>query len=279
MQRTYTREMAKAVPGLLHGLGDATIDSLVNAAGLLADAWEILIPAAPVANTTYTVTVNGYAASFTTDAAPTQAELESGLFSAMRTSVEFTTAAEAVLDAPAHKINITARFVNTPLTVTASPGTLTVNHTSPTPPELGNIPFGRFVGRKPNYEVKQASLVNAITDQVLGITVSTHAVTQIETPFASTYNSPMMTEVGYKPLDVMNVMLRCSELTGIYTVVVPTEEIALTDTPYISVAPGTEGMVTKSATGTISIGDIAKFQRPSSVELGVNLVLLSFNQK
>lgn len=277
MQRTYESYLAKAVPGLLHGLGDAKIDKFCNSGGLITDTWEVTIPTSVTPNTTYEVKVDGISASYKTSSSSTAAELESSLFMAMRTSPLFTSKAEAVLDSVNHKIIITGRLVNTAIAVTTSPTALTATHTTTSLQSLSLIPFGRFVGRKPGYLYNQASLITQASDEVVGITMSTHAVTQVEQHIPNTYAYGASMAVGYKPLDVMNVVSRTSELTGVYTECVE-DDIQLTDQVYVSFASGNEGKATKSPTQSIPMSSFAKFERPSQVELGINLVLISFNK-
>lgn len=278
MQRTYKEYLDRAIPGLLHGLGNATIEKFCNSGGLQADKWEIAIPASPTANTLYSVTVDGVKVQFQTDTDPTQAELESNLFVAMRTNGLFTSKTEAELNGQNHKIILSSRFFNVPLTVNTSPVTLAATHSTTTPPPLSIIPFGRAVARKPGYLYDQAALATASSDEILGITVSTHAMERVEQSYqATTSVYSVSAQIGYKPLDVMNVVIRTSDLTGIYVETVE-DNIQLTDRPYVSIALGHEGKITKSSSGTIPIYDLAKFQRPGSVELGKNVALLSFNQ-
>lgn len=276
MQRTYNQYDPRAIPGLLHGLGDAKIEKFCNSTGIESDTWEIAIPATPTSSTEYQVTADGITIKFTTGSNATQAELESGLFAAMRTNAVFTTKAEALLNSPQHTISVIARIPNTAISVTANPSTLTVTHVSNTLLPLITIPFGRIVGRKPNYLYDQASLVTELTDSVIGVTLSTHAVAQMERYIPTNATYGLKTDVGYKPLDVMNVVMRTSELTGIYVETIE-NDITLFDRPYVSITPGHEGKVTKSPSGTIPIHSFAKFERPSQTELGYNLILLSIS--
>lgn len=57
--------------------------TVVNSLGLATDVWTIAVPGSVDNSTAYSVTVDGVAASYTSDASATQAELGAGLVAAI----------------------------------------------------------------------------------------------------------------------------------------------------------------------------------------------------
>jgi hypothetical protein len=84
---------------------DRVVDG-VNSGGQANDTWTIAIPASPDNSTEYTVTINGIACSYTTDASATTAELGAGLVAAINA-------------APGARGAYVPSFASTTLTLTA----------------------------------------------------------------------------------------------------------------------------------------------------------------
>lgn len=84
-------DVRRAIPaGYIGDLSEMTPNdrqvSVVNSSGQVAQVTTIAIPASPDNSTAYAVTVNGIAATYTTDGSATQAELGAGLQSAINVS-------------------------------------------------------------------------------------------------------------------------------------------------------------------------------------------------
>ena len=133
-----------------------------------------------------------------------------------------------------------------------------------------NVPFGRFVGRAAADASDHARLVSLPTDIVLGISWA------IKDQERDGIGSLAKTE--YRANDTMDICDRTEGCDGIWVEAVD-ETIAINDIPYVSLAAGQEGKVTKTTTGNISIAAMASFQSDlKTLTSGKKIILVSFNK-
>jgi hypothetical protein len=266
MQRNYDFYYPEAAPGIFSGMGNSRIVPFINSVGVVNDTYTIVVPATPTSNTTYTVTVNGIAVSFTTDASATNSELEEGIFALMRSNPEFAANVDATLNAGTNTITIFARQHSTPLTVVAPQ--FTVARVTTTLPKANYVPFGRFVATKSTYPECAAALPTATSDKIVGVSLSNHG----------TEKQGIADDAiaGYPGMSTMNIVDRINDRKGVWVECVE-GDLTANDVPYVSVAAGNEGKITKVTSGTISLASVAALKSGSKVLNGKNLVLVSFN--
>lgn len=260
MQRIYRTKSAVAVAGMLSGYGTpARTRSLTNAADYTHELWTLGIPAAPTANTAYTVTVAGTTATANTGADTTQAQLETLLLSALRQSDAIYSKTTIRLNSAAHTITVENKTGGEAIAVSVTGADLTATKTvaavSPRP-----IQFGRFVGRKAGDTPGTVRLITSLADSPKGVAMATHASEKVGIgPNAVVYHHPN---------DVLDVVEDTLANEGIWVECVETSGLTEDDTVYISVATGHEGKATKSNSGTLAAGAGVKFR--SGVELDPN---------
>ena len=133
------------------------------------------------------------------------------------------------------------------------------------------IPFGRFVGRKSTYardpreNVSVATLIDATTGyEILGVTVQSHATQKVGN-FAAAKD-------GYGFGTVMNVLKNIGTYKGIWVETVDAD-LVIGDTPYIAVAAGNEGKITKASSGNLAAGSNIKIISASEAVFGKYIAL------
>ena len=271
MRTNYNLYYDRAIPGMREGsINFPRVRALVLNKGAVKEVWTITIPASPTASTTYSVTINNGlgTARFTTDASPTQAELQTGLLNAIRANPMF--GQRGVAEASGNNVIFTALNFGIENVLTS---TLTVTKTTaavmPTP-----VPFGRFVGRAAGAtDPDAAGLPGATTDIIMGITHIVHDAEMTPPRYVGTAGEG----TTYPHQDVMDVVDRTGESAGIWVECVESD-ITINDSVYVSVAAGNEGKATKTSSGTISLSTRAAFLRPPVVTSnGTLCVLVAFN--
>jgi len=284
MQYNYASRYAKALEGLITGIGQGLIVPVRNMTGYVKEVWTIGIPATPNANTEYTVTIsdiyyssNPQTVSYTTDATPTQAELQSGLRNAMRSSPVFNGIVEITLSGA--NIQLTHRKAGVALSVAVNNPTTPLTATQTVPASNPTfIDFGLAITRTAIDSNDRAAVgrLPQAGDTIFGFTVLTQHSQKSDVGSFADPNRNIRS--GYAPLDTMNVLHRCNDLQGIW---LPTVETSInpTDGVYVSVAASTVGMIQKTSAGSaIDISAYAKYM--SGVEKSVNgknCVLVHYN--
>lgn len=241
MQKLYRRQFAVAIPGQLQGLGMPRSRSMQNTAADTYETWDLSVPASAATNITFNILVDAASATVKTDSALNQAELEQALLAVIRQS-EIYDNVVPTLNSVTHKIRLVCRHQSRPMTVTASGGGLSVTKIVPAM-KSGPIPFGCVVGRQVGDPAGSVHLFSSLTDIPVGIVLLTHA---IEKSGLVGQNLP----TAYQPGDAVDVIDRVNSNDGIWVPCVEFSGITEEDLVFISIAPGTEGRVTKSSTGT-----------------------------
>lgn len=282
-QTHYRRYMDHTLPGIIEGMGPYRGLPYTNSQGGAQAVYTVTPPATVDANATYRLNVGTVPIKFTTGTGTTPAQLGAGLHGQIRTDPEAFRLVDTNLDPATGVITLTVRFVNMGLSITANSSDTTndlvIANTVPPGVEGAVIPFGRFVGRKADYEVdpvtgdSPASLIDNANAfgaggyEVLGVTMKT---------FTEKVGRFEATQSGYKFGQVMNVLDHCGTIEGIWTEAVE-PDIKRTDPVYISVADGSK--VTKNPTGNVDISSRAKFQSDCIQSAGYHLVLVYFNRE
>lgn len=282
-QTSYKRYMDHALPGVIEGMGPYRGLPYSNSQGGAQAVYTITPPATVDPNTTYRLNIGTVPIKFTTGAGTTAAQLGAGLHGQIRTNPEAYRLVDTELNASTGVITATVRFVNMPLSIvplsSETTNDLVVANTIPPGTSGIVIPFGRFVGRKANYEVNPvtgdspATLIDSAAAfdaggyEVLGITMKT---------FTEKVGRFEATQSGYKYMQVMNVLDHCGTIEGIWTEAVE-PDIKRTDPVYISITDGSK--VTKNPSGNLSLGSRAKFQSDCIQSAGYNMVLVYFNRE
>lgn len=242
MQKTYRRNYAVAVAGMLAGTVTPRVRSLKNASDNTYEIWTIAIPASPTNNTTYSITADDNGAAATTDASANQAELADLLLKAVRMSVLYDIF-NPTLNTSTFVLTLTVRKQSTPVAVTASSGltaTRIVAATTASP-----VPFGVVVGRKVGDPSDVARLLSATTDVPKGITLLTHAIEKNGIGQAAV--------TAYYPGEMMDVVDRVNQGEGIWTQCVESSGISEDDPVYVNVTGVNAGKVTRSASGAVAL--------------------------
>lgn len=272
-QTDYHRYQPIAYPGMLSGMGSNLVLPYTNDVAT-QDTYTVAAPAVVDASTEYKVTVNGVTVSFTTDATPTDVELATGLYNAMRMDAEFLRYVDASLSTAT--ITLTARGVGVKLNVSVNSADTTNDLTltnTVSPSTSNSIPFGRFVGRKASYKidaregVSQASLIDHATDytDIFGPTLVTHHTERVGIASKAVE--------GYNFGDTINVIEDTGTLKGVWVECVETD-IAVGDAAYIAIAAGNEGKLTKTATGNVDISTKARIVTGSHPTVGNRYIAL-----
>lgn len=272
MRINYNQYYDRAIPGMREGsINFPRVRALILKKGAIKEVWTIAIPASPTASTTYSVTLNNGlgVARFTTDASPTQAELQTGILNVIRANPMFGQRGIAAISST--NILFTALNLGIENLLTTSGLTVTKT-TAAVMPSL--VPFGRFVARAAgDTDPYLAGLPSATTDIVMGITHIVHDIESTPSRFAG--SSGLGTTYPY--LDVMDVVDRTGESGGVWVECVESD-ITINDPVYVSVAAGHEGKATKTSSGTIDISNKAAFLRPPVASSNGTLsVLVGFN--
>lgn len=242
MQKNYARAFDISRPGFRIGMGTPRVQALTNSAQSLTDTWVLAIPAAPAANTTYSVTANNKTATVLTPAvAPTQAALRDLLIDAIQQSEVFDVFA-ATSTAPA-AINLVARRLDAAVITTAVG--LVITNTVPFA-KSNPIQFGRFVARAASDSPKVCRLPSTGADRLVGVTYSTY--------FAERDAIGADAKTAYKPDEVMDVLDRVNDCQGIWVECVE-DDLTAADELYAvaSLDPDLAGRVTRVAAGNIAI--------------------------
>ncbi|PHK00173.1 hypothetical protein VF04_04520 [Nostoc linckia z7] len=266
--------MPPALPGMLSGFGSCTILPHINSVAAF-DTVTITPPATVDNSKEYKVIVNGRTVSFTTDANATTAELGAGLYAAIQQDPVVYGLVDVALNTGTSVITLTARTVDLPLTVaTNSADTTNDIAIAKTVSTSSNaiIPFGRFVGRKSTYTrdtlegVSQATLIDATSGyEVLGVTLSSQATQKVGRFSAA--------KDGYAFDTVMNVLKNIGTYKGVWVESVDAD-LAIGDTPYIAVASGNEGKITKTSSGNLAAGSNIKIISAAQQSFGKNIALI-----
>jgi hypothetical protein len=273
-QTNFSRYMPTGLPGMLSGFGSCTILPHINSVATF-DTVTITPPATVDNSKEYKVTINGTTVSFITDANATTAELGSGLYAAIQQDPVVYGLVDVALNTGTSVITLTARTVDLPLLVTTNSADTTNDIAiAKTVSTSSNaiIPFGRFVGRKSTYTrdplegVSQATLIDATSGyEVLGVTLSSQ-YTQKVGRFSAAKD-------GYAFDTVMNVLKNIGTYKGVWVETVDAD-LAIGDTPYIAVAAGNEGKITKTSSGNLAAGSNIKIISAAQQSFGRNIALV-----
>lgn len=240
-----------ALPGQMNGeYSDSKILPLQNMSGFAKQVLTITVPATVDNSATYTLTVNGGAAtvSFTTDASATQGELQDGLFDAWRSnaianSIGTISKSSTNLLVTANAFGISnAIAVNTDTTNDLSVAESVAAGT-------GNwIKAGVIVVRATGEPPNTAKLPAAASNKVLGVTKLTR--------FEESETRGANREDGYPPQRVMDVVADVGVNKGIW---VRTVESGLTEdsTVFADVAVN-PGYVTATTGSNIALAGVMK---------------------
>lgn len=256
MQKTYGQNFDISRPGFIAGMGMPRTKPYRNAANSLGDVFTIAIPTSPDANASYKISWGAIVAEALTDATPTQAELSASLLTAVRNSDIY---GPWVPSLTGNVLTLKSRALGIPQTLTVNTNTTadlvltqTVIAANPSP-----IPFGLFVARKAGDEAGDARLVSAVTDKLLGVTLSTYAIERDSIgPDAG---------VAYQPNEMMDVVDNCNTLDGIWVQTVDLN-ITIDDAVYVVPTGVNAGKATRSSGGTITV-PAARFETGSTVLL------------
>ncbi|MCC5618178.1 hypothetical protein LC605_24455 [Nostoc sp. CHAB 5836] len=272
-QTNFSRYMPVALPGMLSGVGTNQIYPHTNTLSAL-DTVAITPPATVDNDALYSLTVNGTTISFTTDSSATTAELGAGLYAAIRTDPIIYGLVDATLNTGTGVITLAARTVDLAIAVTTNSANTTndiVIAKTVTNSKNSVIPFGRFVGRKSTYfrsnseGVSVATLVDATSGyEVLGVTLSSQATQKVGT-FG-------LAKDGYAFGTVMNVLKNIGTYKGVWVEAVDAD-LVIGDTPYIAVAAGNEGKITKVSSGNLAAGSNIKIISATEQSFGKYIVL------
>lgn len=277
-QTNFESYMPPAMPGMINGMGTFVALPFVNNINAL-DTWTLTPPATVSSSTEYKVTASGVTIALTTDASATPAELMAGLYAAARSDAQFWSNVDIALDSGTNVITLTGRGVGQKLAVTSTPtGTNPIVVANSVVASSGDaIPFGRFVGRKAGYFADpldnagpvalMAAINNASDYTVLGVTMASNVVEKTGR-FAEAKS-------GYPVGSWMDVMVDTGTIKGIWVECVE-PDIAPTDSAYIAIAPGNEGKLTKSSSGTVNVSTKVKILNNAQQAFGRNCVLVKF---
>ncbi|MBD1995303.1 hypothetical protein H6G00_01490 [Leptolyngbya sp. FACHB-541] len=267
MQKVYRDRYAVGFAGKLEGYGTPPrVKTVNNASTSRADVWSVPIPAAPTANTVYKLFVPGAEATFTTDANPSQAELEQGLLNAVRLS-EIYDRAIPQINLTTHTLTLTARTKGVALRLSSSANLTPVNTSVAS--TSGFIPFGRIVARAAGEPEGTGRLPTALTDRILGGTMATHASEKVgigPSAFAA-----------YPPDEAMDVLTNSLTNEGLWIPTIPGEVITEDSSVFVSIAPGHQGKVTANNTNAIAL-PTSSFRSGVDVSPnGESIIVVSFN--
>jgi len=259
-QASYRQDMAIAIPGMYFGMGPYFASPYMNLGALTPATYTITPPATVDASTVHSLTIDGTTVTFTSGASTTTAQLGLGLFNAIRQDPQVFRKVDASIVSATGVITLTARVLNTLLTITSPSNTTTTNDLT-IANTIGTgtasyIPYGRFVGRQASDSVdpisglSNAKLINSATGfTVLGVTMKA---------FMEKSAIGSLGVSGYPVQSVMNVMEDVVGIKGIWVECVE-PDILRTDTAYIAVATGNEGKISKTSSGNLDITARVKF--------------------
>lgn len=259
-QQVYAQEMAIALPGMYIGMGPYYANPYVNLGALTQATYTITPPATVDTNTTYSLSIDGLTASFTTGGATTTVQLGQGLFNAIRANGELFRKADASFNSSSGVVTLAARFYNTLLTITSPSNSTTTNDlTIANTVGVGSatdIPYGRFVGRQstdsvdPISGLSNAKLISSNSGfTLLGITMKSFHEKNVVGPTARS---------GYPVQSVMSVLEDVVGIKGIWVECVETDIVA-TDSVYVAVGTGNEGKASKTSSGNVDATARCKF--------------------
>lgn len=278
-QVAFERDMPKAVPGMIRGMGNYRGIPYTNTVGGTQGVYTITPPATPDASATYKLTVDGSnTVSVTTDDSPTAPELGTLLYNAMRTDPQIYRKMDLALNSSTGVITATSLFFGVAIAFTSN-STETTNDltiaTTTAPATGSGIPFGRFVGKKSTYSIDpntgfgQASLINAASGfEVVGMTLKV---------FLEKERHGQDADSLYPFKYVMSVMEDCGTIQGVCVEVVE-PDITMNDPLYVAVGAGNEGKATKTASGNVDISTKGKFITNAFQSLGKNLAYVFFRR-
>jgi hypothetical protein len=245
-QTDYRTDMFVALPGMLSGMGSSRILPHVNDVGAV-DTYTITVGTV-AANTEYSAMIQGQRISYTSDNDPTIAEVITGIYNEIRFKPTVYRLADLTKNDTTNTLTLTGRIQGVPLSITGQGLTVTKVVTGSNLCDASNlvIPFGRFVGRKTDYKldpregVSSATLIDSLTDEILGITKRTHHTEQVGYFHCA--------QSGYMFGDTMNVMEDTGTIKGIWTECVE-PDLKIGEKAYCAIAPGLKGKLTRDTAG------------------------------
>lgn len=267
MLTNYDENFEKALAGLR--TGDATGGRVLPyVAGLdsIPRYWEITIPATPADDTAYSLELDGKLATYTTGASETQEQLRDGLIYQLRINPGIMSYVTLEYDATTITLTMSRYFYSDRL-MTLVGTNLTVAETAATtaPP----IEFGRFVTRAAaETNIRAVKLPSSLTEVVLGCTLLNFA--------KEATGIGLGRQTYYRDKQTVDVVER-TDNAGIY--VQSLEDLDINSNVHISIAPGSEGKITPSATGTIDISNVSRVLKPTyNSHTDGKITLISFNR-
>lgn len=247
-QTDYRGDMFVALPGMLSGMGSSRILPHVNDAGAV-DIFTVTSPTTPVANTDYSVTINGQKVTYRSDDSPTTAEVATGIYNAIRLKPTVYRLVEVDKNDSTNVVTLTGRIQGVPVSVTGQ-GLTIANPTPGTQIYASGglnfvLPFGRFVGRKTAYKlsprgVSTVTLIDATGDELIGITVRSQHTEQVGN-FGWAVS-------GYQFGDTCNVMEDTGTIKGIWVECVE-PDLQIGEAAYCAIASGNQGKLTRDTNG------------------------------
>lgn len=179
---------------------DYVTPNLRNGSGLQNAVWSLTI-GTPVANTDYTVTVNGIVATFTSGTAPTLADIRTGLITALSNDPMIRGLAIAAIGTD---VTVNARGVGTANAITVSvsgggTGFAATKLQDALDPK--RIPFGRVIATGLTDPAGVGKLPQSSTDVVRCVSVRTDAHANIE-------GLGLTDDDGINPGDMINSLNR-----------------------------------------------------------------------
>jgi hypothetical protein len=279
-RRSYRQTFENGWPGLLSeyaGSASPTVRAYKVLAGASAEIWTITTPASPTSSAEYKFTLDQGVARFTTDASATQAELVTGLETAIKTNPIISGRVTTLVSGTT--IILTSRQYGFAHTVSASGTGLTVAKTNGTGVMPAAIPFGRFAARPANsLVVGQCQLPALTTDLLLGIALS---VRDVERTYVGSIGSTpgAVNPDAYVAGTVADIVAR-TEGGGVWVETVD-EAISINDLIRVSLLVGQEGKVTKSTTdaSTIPLAGFSTILQPQvTLSDGRKIILISYNK-
>ena len=254
-QTTYAQKFPVAFPGSIDGLGTPRVVTRTNSALDTEQVYTVGLPATVDNSATYTVSLTGpgitaaIAASFTTDANATTAELATGLLGAIQASsiVDFFSPVATA----ANQITLTALRSGISYTLTSPTNASTTNDLTiaeaVAPGSSIPINFGVFVGRNTASPAdgfgEARTPVAAANFSLTGVTLSTHANEQIEVGG---------NQAAYFAGDAMDVLTDSTSTEGVW-VRCDAADIVPGDTVFIDTAASNRGGLTKTSTDNIAL--------------------------
>ena len=267
MLLNYSENFENALAGMMPGTttGGRVVACVVGLYSV-PQYWTVTIPSTPVDNTKYIIALDDATASYTTGEGETQEQLRDGLIGQLRINPGVMSFAS--LDYTATTIILkTNRYFYSDRILNLDSNLLTVTETAAT--TASPISFGRMVAKTAvETNPKFVKLPTSLTDVITGCSLMNQAKE------AEGIGLDRMTH--YRDKQTVDVVER-TDNSGIY--IQSLVDMTINDNIHVSIAPGSEGKITSSSTGTIDVSSIARVLKPTyTSSRDGKITLISFNR-